>query len=845
MPPRLFWILRMAWRDSRGSRAHLLLSIFTIAVGMAALVAIRSFGDHFERAMNDQARTLLGADLVLRSTQPFSPAAETLIASLPGHHVREVRFYSMAEFPSTGFIRLSHIRALHAPFPLYGDIRTDPPHAAHTYLDQRSALVEDSLLHQAGANVGDTIRIGNQDILIAGRLLHIAGEAPATAAFMGPRIYLHADTLATSLLLGEGSIARYHVHIKLPPHLSARDIQQTLRSDFNHHRIETETVDQRKQLVGNTLLNIYRYLNLGSLTAFLLGGIGLSGSIQLYIRKKRPHVAVLRCIGCDAPSAFAIYLIQATAAALLGTLLGAAGGMLIQQLLPLVLADFLPVTVVTGWSWTAVGLSLAFGFLLAWAFALLPLVTMRNIPPLEALRPPQSSIPFPRLRGFRIPRPDPWVLAITAFILLTLALFAVLHTQPRTHGLILTAALILIFLLLGLTAFALITLARSLPLHRAAFAWRHGIANLYRPGHQTPILLLSLGVGVFLIALMSLLQSTLNQHFRGADRDQRPNLIFFDIQPHQLTDIQQIVLDRHLEIIETAPIITKRLAAIDGRPIRELRNDPSRDIPPWALFREYRSTIRDHLTDAETLVAGTWIPRIEPGTSIIPISLEDGIAQTLGVTIGSRLDFDLQGVTIRTRVASLRNVNWRQMRTNFFVVFPQGSLERAPYYLAIVTRAPDPASSAQLQQAVVAHSPNISAIDLRMIVESMNQILGQASAVIHFLSILCIITGLMVMAATVVAGRADRRDDSLLLHTLGATRLQLFRVMAAEHLLLGGLASLAGILLALLAGWALSHWAFDMAFAIAWPQLLLLPLLFMAATLLTGLLATPARSTSR
>ena len=822
----------MAWRDSRGSRTHLLLSIAAVALGIGALVAIRSFGERMDESIELQTRSLLGADVSIRALQPFNEAMESFLNDVPGKQVRETRFFSMTTFPRTDSTRLSQIRALSGPFPFYGHFETDPPEAAQrVHSESALAVVEDSLLLQFEAEIGDTIRIGARDFTIVGRLHRVSGEAPATSAFLGPRVYIAMADVPDTELLREGSLARYYAHFQLPDDVPASSLVQPYRSRLAELRLEMETAEQRRAMTGGTLDNLYRYLNLGGFVALLLGGIGLAGSIQLYARKKRPHVAVLRCLGAHARTALAVYIVQATGAAVMGALIGLMLGGATQYALPSLLSDFLPVALEPGWSWSAAGLGLLYGLALSVAFAAYPLVPLRRVSPLTALRPDLADTPR---------RIDPLQLAVLAALALILLGFSIMHTDRWTQGFMLAGGLGAVFALLTLSARLLMWLARRLLRDAWPFAWRQGIANIHRPYNQTSVLLLALGLGAFLLGTLSFTQSNLLHQFRGTDAGGQPNMILFDIQRDQVAAIEDIVRDHNLEHLETSPIVTMRLLEVNRRTVASLRDDPELDIPHWVLFREYRSTYREVLDEREVIVRGEWQGRVSDTGGLIPVSIDQSLANFLRIGLNARMVFDIQGVRLHTYVRSIRNVDWRQMRTNFFVIFPAGVLEDAPQHFAMVTRAPGPVEAAQLQNSVISRYPNVSAIDLRMIVQALDEVVDQAAHVIRFMALFSVLTGLLVLSGTVVTSRYDRKEEADLLRTLGATRAQLNRIMAAEYIILGGLSSMAGIVLSLLAGWLIARQLFDMAFRPAFWPLLLIPTAITAATLLVGFLATRA-----
>jgi putative ABC transport system permease protein len=293
-----------------------------------------------------------------------------------------------------------------------------------------------------------------------------------------------------------------------------------------------------------------------------------------------------------------------------------------------------------------------------------------------------------------------------------------------------------------------------------------------------------------------------------------------------------------LPVLEEAPIITMRLASIKGRPTDQLLNDKSVRGPGWALRREYRSTWRTQLTAGEELVAGRFAGSVPEGTTPIPVSLEDGIARELGVTLGDELVFDVQGILMTNRVESLRKVDWRQVRPNFFVVFPAGALEAAPSMHVLATHVANPDESARMQREMVKAFPNVSAIDLTLVLKTLDEIVGRVGMVVRFMALFTVVTGLVVLVGAILTGRWQRVQEGILLRTLGATRAQIQRILFAEYLFLGSLASIAGSLLAVGSSWALAVFAFKSTYSLQWLPVLVAWAGVTALTVVVGMLAS-------
>jgi putative ABC transport system permease protein len=280
-----------------------------------------------------------------------------------------------------------------------------------------------------------------------------------------------------------------------------------------------------------------------------------------------------------------------------------------------------------------------------------------------------------------------------------------------------------------------------------------------------------------------------------------------------------------------------RLTRINGQDAEALARDTTREGPPerWAVNRPYQSTFRDSLVDSEELIEGDLVGRVGPGTEVVPVSLEREVAGDLGVELGDRLTWDVEGMPVETEVRSLREVDWQRVQPNFFVVFPEGPLNEAPQSAIITTRAGGPEESARLQRALVERFPSVTAVDVRQVLESVRLVLDQVAFVLRFMALFALGTGLVVLAGAVRVARRARAAEGVLLRTLGADRSTVRRSMTAEYAALGLLAAIAGALLSVAAGWALARYAFDTPFVLAWDWLLGAAVVGPLLTVLVGL----------
>lgn len=829
------WVLRMAWRDSRGSRRRMGVYVLSMVIGVAALVAINSFGSNLESAVDAQARTLLGADLSMESSRPFPDSVETWIGRLGGERSRRTSFSSMVVFPRTGDTRLATVRAMEPGFPWYGSIETDPPGAAIGWLEAGGALVDRTLAQQFGVRVGDSVRVGARTYSVQGVLVKTPRESAAVSLF-SPRVYIPLAGL-DSLLLDRGSRAEYETYFRFEDGRDVQAIVDTLGPKLRSARVGFDTVEESRENWDDALSNLYRFLGLVGFIALLLGSLGVSSAIHVYVRQRLDTVAVLRVFGARSGPTLAIYVVQSFAMGAVGALVGAGAGILLQMALPRLVADVLPVDVAFSIAWGAVATGVGVGVLVTVLFALLPLLSVRKVSPLHAIRStvePASRLEF-----------DPVRASVLAVVALAVILVAVIQAPSAAFGLAYAAALAVVFLLLGGVARLLVWAVRRYAPASGSYTVRQGLANLHRPNNQTRLLMLSLGIGTFLIGLMSVTEATLLRQITVAGDESRANLVFFDIQRDQADGVEAVLRAEGLPVLERVPIVTMRLASVKGRSVAEIRADSSRG-ETWQFRREYRSTYRDSLTSSERLVAGTFVREVEPDAAVVPVSAERDIAAELGIGLGDTLSWDVQGVEVPTVVSSLREVDWRRVQTNFFFVFPQGVLESAPQFSVILSRAGDETASAAAQQAVVRAYPNVSAIDASLVLQVFDAIFSRIEFVIRFMALFSVLTGIVVLAGAVLSSRTQRIEETVLLKTLGASEGQVLRIMIVEYVALGLLAVSTGLLLAVGTGWLLALFVYDTPLAIeAWTLAAIVggvvcTVLFMGAASSRGIYRRPA-----
>ncbi len=815
------WLLQMAWRDSRNNRGRLLLFMSSIMLGIAALVAINSFGENLSSQIDNEAKALLSADLEVESKKPFTEETVQFFDSLQMVTTQEVNFGSMVQFTKTGGTRLVNIRAVGTGFPFYGKLLSDPEQAATTFLNDKKALVDKTLMLQFGAANGDVIKIGELMFQIEGRVMKVPGQS-GIAGSVAPPVFIPLSYINETNLVQRGSRINYSLYIKYPENFDANDFESKIKPFLEKAELQYEDVAKRKEQVGNAYADMAGFLNLTAFVALLLGCIGVASSVHIYIKEKIKAVAILRCLGASGKQAMGIFLVQVFVMAIIGSVTGAALGAMIQYYLPAVFSEFLPFNVDVNLSWKPIFIGILTGICAAMLFALFPLMTIRNVSPLKALR-----------ASFEAAVKDRWPYLLYALVVLFIIGFSYLQLDTWKRALIFSTAIFFSFGLLAAFSKMVMWLVRKFP-YKGSFIFRQGLSNLYRPNNQTLILVVTIGLGTILITTLIMSQQLLldKLNFSSAATD-RPNLVVFDIQDKDLEAIKQVTIGNNMPVLGSVPIVNMKLHSIKNRSIPELKKDTLSGVSKWVLDREYRVTYRDSLIDSEELVEGKWIGRVNNSLDSIFISLSENFSDDMDVRLGDPVTFNVQGAILTTYVGSIRKIDFQRVQPNFLVLFPAGVLESAPKFHVLLTRFLSPEQSAGYQQSLVVKFPNVSIIDLNLILQTVDDVLKKVSFIIKFMALFSIVTGVLVLIGSVIISKYQRIRESVLLRTMGAGRKQIFGINALEYFLLGSLASLTGIVISIGLNMALAQYSFKTILA---PDVIPLLVCYFSITVTTVLI---------
>jgi putative ABC transport system permease protein len=477
-------------------------------------------------------------------------------------------------------------------------------------------------------------------------------------------------------------------------------------------------------------------------------------------------------------------------------------------------------------SWKAIAEGVIIGTVVSMLFALIPLLDIKHISPLRTLR---SS--FEENSNTKYSRSS---LIVYALIVIVLFAFMYSLTGQWMDAIILVSGIGIAFLCLyGLATLLTYTVKRFFP-RNWSFVLRQGISNLFRPNNQTKTLIISIGLGTTILTTLFIIQGLLINNVDAMDAGDQPNMILYGIESEQTDSIRNITKSFDLPIIQEVPIVTMRIAAWQGKSKEDWLKDTTRTARRWVINREARVSYRDHLEDDEEIIEGEFVKHVNPGDSIF-ISLSETYAENLNVGLGDEIVWNVQGSMITTYISSIRKIEFKSMRTRFFVLFPTGVLEAAPQFHVLVTKAPNTTTLANYRRTVVKSLPNVSVVDLASILSTLNGILSKISYVVKFMAAFSILTGLIVLVSSLLLSKYQRIRESVLLRTIGATKDIIYKINATEYFILGSLSAASGIALSLIASFLITTQELELDFELNWIPIVLIFIFIVTLTTLIGL----------
>ncbi len=794
--------LRREWRSG-----ELRALAAAVAIAVAAISSVGLFTERVQRALELKASELLGADLVMSSPSPPDPQWAREAQS------RGLRTSETVSFPSVILAgdrtRLAAVKAVAPGYPLRGELRAserpygpgqrtrDIPTAGHVWVDSRLAA-------ELALKPGSSVQVGALTLTV-GRILTYEPDRGGDLFSIAPRLMMALSDLPRTKLIQTGSRVRYRLLVAGSPE-SVRAYRAWLKPQLSPSQRLQDLRDARPQL-RSALDRGRRFLSLAALVSVLLAGVAIAIAARRYATRHLDTGAVLRCLGAGRRWIGSLFVLQMTWLGLAAGALGAALGYGAQGLLARLLAGVVNAPLPTPGILPALAAVVA-GLLALYAFALPPLLRLSTVPPLRVLRRDLGP-------------PPPSLGAVYGTALAAAAGLAVWQAgEVRLAALFLGGSLVTL-LGLGLCAWLLVRAVGGLR-HGATAGWRFGLANVARRPGTSTAQVLGLGLGIMAILLLTLIRNDLLREWRHSLPPQAPNQFAINIQTDQLQPLRSFFQLQGLPVPGFYPMVRGRLVAINGKEVK-----PESFADPRAqrlAAREFNLSWATQLQTGNQVSAGHWWNTNDPDKH--QLSVESGIAETLGIHLGDRLTYQVAGQEVEATVTSLRQVNWDTFRPNFFVVAPPGLLDGFPvtwissFHLA--------ADRDRLLSQLVRAFPNVTVIDVAALMNEVRGIMDRVARAVEFVFAFTLLAGFVVLAAAIQSTHDERRLEGAILRTLGAGRGQLRLGLAAEFVSLGLIAGLLGAIGASAVAWLIAHQLLDL-------ELQVRPLWWLAGTLGGGL----------
>ncbi len=827
------FVIRMSLRELRASWRRLLFFFICIAIGVASIVAIRSVIQSVRVTLAGEARALLASDALVQSNRPWTDHVRDRL-DMEQRNGRISSRSAAVELPTLvrpagpeqRTSRMVELRAVQAAFPYYGRLTLEGKPYAHALLRGRGVLVRPELLAQFGLSVGGRLQIGTQEFEIRGVIASEPGRRLG-AFSLGPRVFIDLADLESTGLLKFGSRANYQLLLQVPGPV-LEPLVTDLRGAFANEFVGVRHYRRSEDQIGRSLTRAENYLSLVGLVVLILGGIGVSSVTRVFVQQKVRSIAILKCVGSTSAQVLAVYMTQVLLLGLAGSALGvvmAAGVVTSVPSFVGELATLLPDDY--GLRAAAVWQGMAVGLLVSLLFSVVPLLEVRHVKPSLLLR---QDVPPPA-------RTDWFKWGVSAGVAASLVAVATWQAGSLSVGLLLCGGFVAIAFVLHVAGIALVRAVQPLRYARS-FALRQAVLHIARPGNQTRIILLAVGLGAFFILGVRGLQANLLRDFAVQVGPDAPDMFLIDIQPDQ-RDRMAAFLDRANGAAPAPRLMATLRARVVGVEGRDVNLESYEQVRGRGLSREYTVTYRSHLETNEKVLEGEWWDET-PVAGEAEVSIEEEIAGSVlfdenargrsgsggppgdrtqgrqrsfgSIRVGDRMRFDVLGREVTARVVSIRRVDWQDFRAGgFMFVFRPGTFEQAPQTIISALKGPsDIGARARMQAEIAAQFPNVSVIDLRELLSTIQGIVNNVTLAVTVVGALVLLSGALILVGAVAMTKFRRMYEAAILKTLGASSRLIATMLVLEYGVLGAIAGTVGAIGAIALSWAIARYALEL-----------------------------------
>ena len=826
----MMFAFRMAFRDARASRSRFAFVTLAIAAGVAALTGVKGFSESVHYTLFKEARTLMGADLMIRMNTLMIDDERAFLATLPGKGIDYTTVSEMVSMTSSAAQQVPVLSSIKAAdlnkYPFYGALELDP---APVSIADDSVAVSEDLLFRLNVRVGDSIKVGNAEFRIAA----VSKKEPdrmTTGFTLGPRVLMTRDGYERTGLNVFGSRATQRILLRLPAATDVDALREDIRSVFKR-RGRVIDYSEANPTLSRNMERASAFLSMVSLIALIVGGVGVATTIESHIQQRLDHIAIMKCLGGASRRVMQIYAAQALMLGLAGSAIGVALGLAAQTIFPRFLEGYFDFAIEQVFSWRPAVQGIAVGLLTTLLFTVPPLLSIIDIrPALIFRRDMQERTDLAAVRRRRRQGNAMRLLAGGA-IVVGLWFIAVWMSGSARIGSYFAGGLVIsVLALAGIARLAIVAIriAMKRVSSRLSPVARQAVANLYRPGTHVTAILVALGVGVMFTVTVQLLQTSVLEQMRMTAPPDSPNVFVINVTSEIRDALWRLMREQPgvLDLPAASPAVAGQLSRINEISVEQIQLS-ERD---QRYFRaQFALTWSDELPKAAQLVSGVWW---QQGTTESLVSVEEEAADALNLKPGDRLEWTIQGRTAGARVVNVRRTDAARIGANTPFVLSPTTLAGFPviYYGAIRVV---PGNVGALQRTVFKQYPTVTVVNAADVLEIVQSVVDRIGVTVRFLAAFAIFGGAIILASAVAGTRFRRMREVAVLKTIGATRWKVIRMFSLEFFMLGCLSGLIGSGLSALFSAVVIHQIFQAVYVADSTTLIL-------STLLTGGIAVVA-----
>ena len=831
-------LITLTLAELRGAWKRMTFFILCIAIGVCAVMTIKSFSNMVQETIQAQAKGLLAADIAIKGSweqgkEDLAYQTKTLPMGTEFLFIKELHGmvqYKTTTIPEKSGSLITELKSipLSGPqYPFYGELKNNPDRPLQELLKGNSAVVESSFLIKTGLHLNDEFLLGKIKLKITGILIS-EPDRISRAFSIGPRLFISRASLDKAGLIQPGSRIKHRTLIKIPDNIDIEKAVMLLERGLPDKTISIRTYKDMQSSLSSSIERMGQYLGALGVIALLMGGIGVAMIVRTFMAQKLDTVAIMNCLGASSRTLLKVYLFQATLVGVVGSILGIVVGFFLTYLLPSKMEGLINYQLEPSFYYIPAMQSFLLGLVTTVLFCIWPLLRAVRTRPLRLFR-----------RNFEEEElttgthKDRWVAGLT--VSLGLAAMICWQAESLKRGLVFLSAFGVSIAVFAFASMLLLKVLKVLP-KPGSIAIRYGMSNLKRPNSEAASIITCLGMGIMLILTVRLVQMDMLAMLNKNTEINPPNYFFIDIQKDQKETFIQ-VLDQVAPESDHSitPLVRSRLHSIDEK-LRTNWQYKDKQREQWFINREFALTYMEGPPPKDNeIIEGQWWNK-ERGKNA-EVSLEQDAAKRLGANIGSQLTIDIQGIPVSAEVTSIRSVNWRNMRTNFYMIFSPGALVGAPItYVATVNVSNE--KELKLQNAVVKALPNVTALSTRDIVNTVESTVSKLTTLVNFMSGFAIAAGLFILSGSIASTKYRRLRESAVLKILGAKRKMVASILGFEYATLGIMAALIGILLAQGLSWAVMKYIIKSSWHLQ-PGIILSAFCFgVVLTITTGILSS-------